>query len=197
MKFIHRGWNAVRWMWANTDAITKWIQIIGLAVAAYWAYTRFCVEEKPSLEIRVDASENLHGELPGPFPNSCYVYLDLMLKNQGAVSFNVTGAHIQAWRADLAEQSTTSPMYVDPDKLKHGKEIIDINSKNLLDMHFSPGESAGRTFTWVLRRPLPGIYLFMIDLNAINAREKKHVSVSIWSQNLCSDKYPTDAPTRQ
>ncbi len=187
MKYIRQAGKYARWVWANTDHISKWIQIIGLAVAAYWAYTRFRVGEKPSLEIRVDASEHLKYESPGPFPNSCYVYFDLLLTNQGAVSFDVKGARIRAWRATIPEQLTSSPMYIDPKELEHGQQIIDISRTNLLDMHFSPGESAGRTFTWVLRKPPPGIYLFMIDLNAINARERKHISLTTWSQNLCME----------
>lgn len=187
MKYIRQAGKAARRVWANSDNINKWIQIIGLAVAAYWAYTRFRVEQKPSLEIRVDASEHLKDESPGPVPNSCYVYFDVLLKNQGAVSFDVKGARIQAWRSNLPQQVMSSPLYIDPEKLKRGEQIIDMNSTSLLDMHFSPGESAGRTFTWVLRRPSPGIYLFKIDLDAINARERKHISVATWSQNLCID----------
>lgn len=32
-----------RWIWAKTDNLTKWGQIIALVVAGYWAYTRYLI----------------------------------------------------------------------------------------------------------------------------------------------------------
>jgi len=34
----------VKWIWANTEPLSKWIQILALIVAAYWAYVRFSLE---------------------------------------------------------------------------------------------------------------------------------------------------------
>ena len=45
------------WVWRNTDNLTKWLQIAGLIVAGYWAYTRFSVVEAPSLETHVEVED--------------------------------------------------------------------------------------------------------------------------------------------
>ena len=35
------------WRRANTDFLTKWIQVVALAIAAYWTYTSFLVGDEP------------------------------------------------------------------------------------------------------------------------------------------------------
>ncbi len=67
----------LKWIWANTEPLTKWIQVLALSVAAYWTYTRFLVGEKPSLETRLDITSSLRWEDPGPSPGTCYVFFDV------------------------------------------------------------------------------------------------------------------------
>jgi hypothetical protein len=86
-----------RWLWTNTDSLNKWAQVVALLVAAYWAYTRFVDTQEPSLETRVEISAELSDEA-GPSTQSCYVYLNFLLRNSGASSFEVRGMHIQAWK---------------------------------------------------------------------------------------------------
>jgi hypothetical protein len=175
-------------LWLNTDAVTKWIQIAALIVGAYWAYTKFLTADKPGLEVRVEVSAVLKQEKPGPLPHTCYVYLNLSLKNAGTVSFDIKGAHVQAWRSDTPKILPVSPTYLDPFLFKRGTRIIDMENQNLLDMHFSPGESAGRTFTWIFPMQAAGLYLFTADFEAFNSGERKHISTSTWSQHTCTGK---------
>jgi hypothetical protein len=187
MKLVDLIVKTIRWMWANTDSITKWIQILALAVAAYWTYTRFLSGEKPSLETRVNISTSLKDEKPGPAPGTCYVYLDVQLQNQGTVSFDATGARIRAWRSSLPlPPAPRTIQYLNPKDFERGQQLIDNSDPDLLKMHFSPGESAGRTYTWVFRAQPRGIYLFKVDIETSNGAEHKHITTQTWSQNLCT-----------
>lgn len=176
------------WIWTNTDTIAKWVQIVALFVAAYWAYTRFLAGEKPTLEERVDISATLTDERPGPFPGTCYVYFTLKLRNQGIASFDTDGIHIQAWRSGLVHPSSGIATYIDPIAFTHGEKIVDMADPNLLNMHFAPGESAERDFAWIFRAEPTGIYFFSVDIDSISGQALKHIHTETWSQNLCVKK---------
>jgi len=174
-----------KWVWINTDAITKWIQIVALFFAAYWAYTRFLTGEKPTLEERVAVSSTLTDERPGPLPNTCYVYFTLKLRNEGVTSFDTDGVQIQAWRSGFARLSPGIATYIDPTDFEHGQKIVDMANATLLRMHFASGESAERDFAWIFRAEPPGVYFFTVDIDTITGRAHKHIHSETWSQNLC------------
>src|SRR5271165_127449 len=176
MRFFELVSDAFRLVWTNTDRITKWIQIVALGIAAYWTYTRFLSGERPNLEIRVDLSTSLKDERPGPTPDTCYVYFGLELKNQGIVSFDVENVRIQAWRSDLPTISSGDVRLINPKEFERGQQIIDNSDAGLLNMHFAPGESAVMDFAWVFRARPPGIYFFVIDIDAVNNQVHKHIS---------------------
>ena len=175
----------VQWVWTNTDAIAKWVQVVALFVAAYWAYTRFLTGEKPTLEERVDISSALVDERPGPLPDTCYVYFNLKLRNQGVASFDTDGIHIQAWRSGVAPLSLGIATYIDPTQFEHGQQIVDMDDAKLLRMHFAPGESAERDFAWIFRTEPPGVYFFTVDIDTVSGRAHKHIHSETWSQSLC------------
>jgi hypothetical protein len=176
--------DSMRWVWTNTDKITKWIQVIALAAAAYWAYTRFLAGEKPSLETRVGVTSSLRGEKPGPAPDLCYVFLNVGLTNQGVASFDVQTIHVLAWHSEIPMPTMGLVQSIDLEEVAHGQKIIDRDEN--LDMHFSPGESTSQTYAWVVREQ-PGIYLFRAEMDAASStRVSKHIRAQAWSQNLCT-----------
>jgi hypothetical protein len=187
-KTLHELSNFMKWIWKNTEPLSKWIQIVALIVAAYWAYVRFSLGEKPTLETRVSVSSHLSTE-PGPIQGTCYVFLDYNLSNQGVASFDTQSVHIRAWRSELPKLATDMPQFIDPKELEHGRQIIDNNSSELLKMHFSPGESAGRTFTWVFLKQKPAFHLFQVDVEAANGKGIKHISTQAWSQDVCTRSF--------
>jgi hypothetical protein len=188
IRIAHRISRIVQWVWANTDTIAKWVQIVALFVAAYWAYTRFLTGEKPTLEERVDVSTALTDERPGPFPGTCYVYFNLKLRNQGIASFDTDGVHIQAWRSDMTPPSSAIATYIDPLEFEHGQKIVDVSDAKLLNMHFGPGESAERDFAWVFHAEPPGVYFFSVDIDSITGHAHKHIHAETWSQSICVRK---------
>jgi len=174
------------WIWTNTEFLTKWIQVVALTVAAYWAYTRFQIGERPSLETRVDITSNLRWEDRGPAPDTCYVFFDIELRNQGKSSFDIEKVHIQAWRNDLPRPGAGVAQYINMDEFEHGQKVIDNSDPGLLAMHFAPGERAWRTFSWVFRAEPPGAYLFRIDSDAAHEGKMTHISARSWSQHICT-----------
>jgi hypothetical protein len=175
----------LKWVWTNTENITRWIQVVALAAAAYWGYTRFLAGEKPSLETRVGVSATLRGEKPGPAPDLCYVFLDVGLTNQGIASFDVPSIHLLAWHSEIPIPTTAVVRSIDLEEVARGPKIIDIDQP--LNMHFSPGERTSQTYSWVIRTK-PGIYLFRAAMDARSGKgDTKHISAQSWSQNLCTD----------
>jgi hypothetical protein len=116
------------------------------------------------------------------------VFFDIELKNQGIVSFDVRKARIRVWRSALPQVSTGLVSFIDLDELEHGENIVDNRNPHLLDMHFTQGERAWRTFSWVFRRQPRGIYLFRIDMDAERDRDVTHISSRSWTQDLCVGK---------
>jgi hypothetical protein len=178
----------IKWIWVNTEPLTKWVQVAALIVAAYWAYVRFSLGEKPNLETRIGVTSRLTTE-PGPLVGTCYVFLDYNLSNQGIASFDVRSVRIRAWRRELPSLASDSPQFIDTNELENGVQIIDNNSKGLLDMHFAPGESSGRTFSWVFPRQKPAFHLFQVDVEAENGKDIKNISTQAWSQDVCTTAY--------
>ncbi len=178
----------LKWIWANTEPLSKWIQVGALVVAAYWAYTRFSLDEKPALETRVRVTSHLTTE-PGPVPNTCYVFLDYSLSNQGVSSFDIKSVHIRAWRSELPKVATDTPRFIDTGELERGRQVVDNNSLELLDMHFAPGETSGRTFTWIFSKQKPAFTLFQVDVEAVSGKDIKHISTQTWSQDVCTSNF--------
>jgi len=179
---------SMKWVWANTEPLSKWIQVIALIVAAYWAYVRFSLGEKPTLETRVIVTSHLSTE-PGPIADTCYVFLDYSISNQGVASFDTKSVHIRAWRSELPKLATDMPQFIDTKELEHGRQVVDNNSLELLNMHFAPGESGGRTFTWVFSKQKPAFHLFQVDVEVANGKDIKHISTQTWSQDVCTSAF--------
>jgi hypothetical protein len=178
----------MKWIWANTEPLSKWIQIVALIVAAYWAYVRFSLGEKPTLETRVSVTSHLSTE-PGPIPGTCYVFLDYSLSNQGVASFDIHSVHIRAWRSELPKFATDMPQFIDTKELGHGRQVVDNNSSELINMHFAPGETCGRTFAWVFSKQKPALHLFQVDVEAANGKDVRHISTQTWSQDVCTSSF--------
>jgi hypothetical protein len=187
-EMLHALSKSMKWIWTNTEPLSKWIQVVALILAAYWAYFRFSLGEKPTLETRISVTSHLSTE-PGPIPDTCYVFLDYSLSNQGVASFDIQSVHIRAWRSELPKLATDMPQFIDTKELEHGRQVVDNNSLELLNMHFSPGESAGRTFTWIFLKQKPAFHLFQVDVEAANGKDIKHISTQTWSQDVCTSAF--------
>jgi len=169
------------WIWANTDSITKWMQVAALIVAGYWAYTRFFRVEAPSLEpvahVGFQVDENGEGDL-------CRVAINVDISNEGRSSFDVKKLRIRIWRSTAPRPTTGSPAYFDVNRMEQGELVVDANPPSDLELqggYFPPGSKYHQTFTWDFRK-LDGVYLVRADAYDLRGILS---SGRVWSQWSC------------
>jgi hypothetical protein len=157
-----------RWVWTNTDPLTKWLQIVALIVAAYWAYSRFTFVEAPSLEPIVIVTSKLYRSEPNPIPSTCIVTFQVIVRNEGSVSFDVKGVDVRGWPFIVDKPNSSLPTYVDVGKIQGLKPIVDAPSASLhsqyLIGHYSPKSARDETFSWIFAAPTASSYLFEADV---------------------------------
>jgi hypothetical protein len=190
------GSHPLRALWDNTDAITKWIQVLALIVAGYWTYTRFIAGEAPSLEPRLDVTMNVQYSGVSASGN-CNVKAVVGVKNSGKRSFDVQGISLQVFRDSLPKPSPSKiATPIDLDDFERGTRIYDNSSPHLplLLKHFAPGESADQSVSWLFTKQEKGVYFFKVDVKAIDeqsgfrfwsAPEEISNSASYWDENIC------------
>lgn len=166
------------WVWRNTDNLTKWLQIAGLIVAGYWAYTRFSVVEAPSLETHVEVEDELYAERNPP-PKTCFVTYRVTVTNGGSAAFDIREARIRAWPFYL--EAGPGLTYVDLDKAQFSKPIIEKSfTSGYLEGHYPPKTTRKETFSWVLHAPTSRSYLFAVELHGTHQEilgSAKHVTL--------------------
>jgi len=171
------------WIWANTDNITKWIQIVALIVAGYWAYTRFFRTEAPSLEtaasLELDVNEHQVGD-------SCRVTISVGIINKGRSSFDVGRVQIRGWHSGAPQAAVASPVYFDLNKMEQGTKVLDADppSDLFLNQHYPPGRQGHQTFDWEFKR-LDGLNLFRVD--AYDRRGTLLSNARHWELRSCGD----------
>jgi hypothetical protein len=178
-----------KWVWANTDALTKWIQVVALGVAAYWAYTRFVIADEPSLEPLCKVGGEL-SRMVSPLAGACVLSFRIAVENAGSVSFDVREVDVQAWpfALDLPGPGGVSP--IDLDKAESSTPIIHGPLKSrFLVSHYPPKGASDESFSWVLSAPTSRGYLF--DVQAKDSRGRVIGGASRFNVNICPDTTQT------
>jgi len=115
---------AFGWIWSNTDNLTKWIQVLALGVAAYWAYTRYIRLEAPSVELRADVNIEIKEQKAAFAPDSCFVRADVEVKNSGVTSFDVGQLRAEVWqRPDLPQPGSVNLNFLDVNQIETGSRL--------------------------------------------------------------------------
>jgi hypothetical protein len=180
-----------RWLkavWDNTDNITKWLQIVALIVAGYWAYTRFRVGEAPSLEPRLGIGTQGPNIYPGPTQGTCHVQTDVVVSNDGKTSFDLKSVHLEVFHSNLPQPSDRirAPLdervFEEPsNRLFEGDVLLP-----LLLRHYAPGDHNDQTMSWIIRNQPNQIYLIKITANAIDKHGHTLSAVSgRWGWGWC------------
>jgi hypothetical protein len=104
----------------------KWIQVVALAVAAYWAYTKFQIGEAPSLKPNASVGGWLSEE-PSHIAGDCYVEFQVSVENVGKAEFDVKRVRIRAWREALPKSISSSlrENYFEIDNVQKGDPQFD------------------------------------------------------------------------
>lgn len=177
--------NFLRRLWANTDNITKWIQIVALAVAAYWAYTKFQLGEAPSLKPNASVTGSLSTE-PSHIAGDCYIEFQVGVENVGKVEFDVKRVRIRAWQVALPKSISSSlrENYFEIDNVQKGDPQFDrVFSEGNLVRHYLAGNQSTQTYTWAIKPSPRAVYLFRADIG--NDREFFQDYGRQWSDDIC------------
>jgi hypothetical protein len=177
---------SISWIWANTDNITKWIQIVALAVAGYWTYIRFIRVDAPTLEpvSRVE----FDGPRFDPHDESCRVKIGLKVFNEGHSGFAVSRVQIQGWQGSPAPQKTTvgNAAYFNTEWMREGVPMLNVNSvpDSLLNRNYPPGTHFDQTFSWDLE-PIRPIWMFQVTLYDKEGKPLNGGTLRQWGDGSC------------
>jgi hypothetical protein len=177
-----RGWRLFCVAWSNTDAITKWLQVLALAIAGYWTYNNFNLGEADSLKTNASVVGTLASESI-PDNEGCYLKFQVTVENAGKRAFTLDKIRIRAWRTDIPPIIQNAFRYFEVDKLQEAGPLIDSSFQggNLVRSYL-PQNSASQTFTWTMPPVARAIFLFRADA------ESKGVSLSYgrqWLEDIC------------
>jgi hypothetical protein len=170
------------WIWQRTDNLTKWIQVLALIVAAYWAYTRYFKLEAPSVEpdahLIFDALS--FTTTPG---NLCRLRVAVIIKNEGHSSFDVGSVRIRGFRSDPPKPAAGSSAYYDLSDMERGTLVLDANPPPdlVLNRHYPPSSQYDQDFSWDFNR-LGGLYEFRVDSYDRNGKVLNNVRR--WQENV-------------
>ena len=177
--------NLGRWIWVNTDPLTKWLQVVAIIITTGWVFFKFSRGEAPSLELRSSLESTLDSTLAADSSAKwCDVHYKVTVRSEGITSFDVTEVHIQAWWNELPRPIPGKPFFLDPRELQKGKSVIDISPPSSLCRHFSPQQTAWQTFDWIWTdKPQPGLYIFQA---VIQDRHGAQLGLAqTWTDHLC------------
>jgi hypothetical protein len=175
-------------IWACTDNLTKWIQVIALCVAAWWTFTNYSVADKPSLEPNISVDAGFFIDDSGWEPDTCMVKYTVTVGNEGKVSFDVSEIHFRAWHLDTPKAKAQEATFVNSEDFNRGEQIVDlpISASRLLLKHYAPGQRSHQDFTWILRRQNRGITNFTVEVGALSGKRHAIGYGQSWSKDICS-----------
>lgn len=175
------------WIWANTDSITKWLQVIALIVTASWVYFKFRTTEAGALETPAFVSTTLHGDWRNdPAPGSCWIDFNVTIRNDGLTTFEVASTQLSVWRIDPMEQPDTFT-FVDLSKIEQTDVLTQKSPASILIDKFPTKTARQADFTWVYAKmPHEGLYVF--KATALDVSGKTLGSAASWTDRLCRNQ---------
>src|SRR5580658_8915784 len=94
----NRSWisRTMHTAWANTDTITKWVQLVVVLVGGLWTYYIYHETEASKTETTVDVGARLSPFwVNTPGSKHCLARAEIGVRNQGIRSFDVTSAQVR------------------------------------------------------------------------------------------------------
>jgi hypothetical protein len=121
----------LKWIWTNTDAITKWITIGALIVGGWWAYHRWFLVDEQTLKANIDVKQNIDCFCPDIVKGACTVKFSLALTNNARYPASVESILIRGWQSPIADlEKQPRPGYVEPGKFQNGELFINHEFKS-------------------------------------------------------------------
>lgn len=144
------------------DRVKTIFEIIGIPVAAYWAFTHFEQGEAPSLKIRHDIQSELTW-FDSTSTDECFGNLDIKIKNIGKVNFDIKTVTLRAWISP-PKQEANAVSYFSPISLRDGPPIVEVDIPDQLVGEYRPDQTSHENFIFRFKRN-PG-YTALIEMEA-------------------------------
>jgi len=172
-------------IWANTDNLTKWIQVIALVFAAIWTFFTFRATEAPSLRTPAGVGASLtvswHGN---PQPPYCWVQASFSISDDGANSLEVGSTRVRVWRFPIGSQTQGNTM-VDFAKLESSTSpIADFRPDTVLNGHYGPKTKVHATFPWIFYGA-PSSDLLFTQIDVLDKSNRPLGTASAWNNGIC------------
>lgn len=173
-------------IWANTDNLTKWIQVVALVFAAVWTFLTFRETEAPSFETPAGISAKIDWKLTPT--GICSMTATFEVADKSVRSFDVARARVRAWRSVLLNQPT-GYQYLDISSLENRiQPFSDFDVKSSLDSpligHYGPQTDLHHGFSWLLYGP-PSSDLFVARIDVYNRAGELMGEASAWNLGTC------------
>jgi len=173
--------HASKVIWANTDNITKWIQVVALVFAAVWTFWKFFLTEVPSLQtpLQVQASvrKEWHQE---PAPGACWVLAVFNVANQGVKSFDVAFAEVRTWRVTLPARDGNYA-FVDVTSHENDTPLTHTHLASPIAGHYAPKKGVIHTLSWIFYGP-PSSDLLLTQIVLFDKSNEPVGQASAWNQ---------------
>lgn len=136
------------------------VEIFAIFAAGYWAFTRFGIEEKPSLAPRFDVRSSL--EWYAISDEKCRVQYSLVFRNIGKTSITIGPPTGSVWISDDWTREDRIK-YLDEQFIKdNGKRELTIDRFHNLATHYPPGTDDNININFELANDPKKIVLFEI-----------------------------------
>lgn len=177
--------NAFHWLWSNTDAITKWLQVVALLFAAIWTYLIFKDSQAPSLETGPAISNDLtfSNWRAQPAPGWCQINVAVTINNVGVKAFDVGGVRLRIWHQEL--KLAPGMNFIDLHTIEGHTPLFDQSPITTLTDHFPPKKNIHQGFNWLYSGEAPtGWYIF--GASVMDKKGKQLGSADSWTGQLCN-----------
>lgn len=155
-----------------TEIVKNLAQVIAILIAGIWTYYTFGQKEAPDLEPRADVNGTLSWQNSGN-NKSCNVIYNVVFKNNGNSSYNITKALIKGWIFEKKSDSISYVKFLDVDEICNSDNEVfsrvfekgNADSGKLIPfmIRFTPGSSYNYSFEWDIKNYNDKWIMFRIE----------------------------------
>jgi hypothetical protein len=173
-----------KWIWENTDSITKWLQVLALVFAAIWTYVVFRDTEAPSLETPVAVGAALDGKLIDQ--STCELVASFDINNPGLRTVAVDKIRVRLWTWPIkADRMNGKLYYLDLDR-PPATTLFDQMPTTALIAKYAPKTHLYAFFAFHYAGGSPAESYFLARADALDSKQKLIGYAYALKRNICS-----------
>jgi hypothetical protein len=173
--------SARNWLWANTDSITKWLQVTALLFAAGWTYLIFKDTEAPSLETPLAVETDLQGVVLNQ--TTCELVAKIDINNPGLRTIAVDHVQARIWLIkDIPLKEGLN--YVDLETVP-GSPIYNHTPTSALNTQYPPKTHLSVGLVYIYSGVQSAGWYFLLRAEAFNSKGKRLGYAYALRRNIC------------